>query len=93
MIVYDKEIKKLIGTEEITYMGNIIKINKTEEEPNILLLTNQKLYNLKSKKNVKSKISISTIIGLTKSSQSDEFIIHIEKMKMIFIIKVKIKEK
>ena len=43
--IVDKEIKKLIGTEEITYTGNIIKINKTEEEPNILLLTNQKLYN------------------------------------------------
>ena len=66
--IVDKEIKKLIGTEEITYTGNIIKINKTEEEPNILLLTNQKLYNLKSKKIVKSKISISTIIGLTTSS-------------------------
>ena len=91
--IVDKEIKKLIGTEEITYTGNIIKINKTEEEPNILLLTNQKLYNLKSKKIVKSKISISTIIGLTTSSQSDEFIIHYRENENDFHYKSENKRK
>ena len=72
----DKEIKKLINSEDIMYTGNVIKINKTEEEQNIIILTNEKLYNLRPKKILKSKIPILTISGITTSSQSDEFIIH-----------------
>ena len=72
----DKEIKKIINSEDIMYTGNVIKINKTEEEQNIIILTNEKLYNLRPKKILKSKIPILTISGITTSSQSDEFIIH-----------------
>jgi hypothetical protein len=72
----DKEIKKLINSEDIIYTEYLIKFNKTKEEPNIILLTNVKLYNLKPKKIFNSKIRISMISGITVSSQNDEFIIH-----------------
>ena len=72
----DKEIKKLINSEDIIYTEYLIKFNKTKEEPNIIILTNLKLYNLKPKKIFNSKIPISMISGITISSQNDEFIIH-----------------
>ncbi len=72
----DKEIKKLINSEDIIYTEYLIKFNKTKEEPNIIILTNLKLHNLKPKKIFNSKIPISMISGITISSQNDEFIIH-----------------
>ena len=89
----DKEIKKLINSEDIVYTGNLIKYNKTEEEPNILILTNQKLYNLKPKKILKSKIPISIISGITTSSQNDEFIIHSTELENDFHYKSEKKRK
>lgn len=72
----DPDILKMIGDETLIFTGKITKENRfwTKQERNILV-TNIAIYNMK-KKEVKRRIDISKIRGLTVSKQSDEFVIH-----------------
>lgn len=72
----DRDILKIIDNEKIYYSGNIIKINQIgkNQERNIIL-TNRHVYNFK-KKSMKRKIPLTSILGLSYSKLSDEFIIH-----------------
>ncbi len=72
----DQQIKKLIRTETVLFSNKVVKINKysISQERNILI-TNKAIYNLK-KKELKRRIEISSLKGITVSSQSDEFVLH-----------------
>lgn len=74
--INDNDIKKLVRTETILYSDKIIKINKysMSQERNILI-TDNAIYNLK-KKDLKRRIEIKTIKGITVSKLTDEFVIH-----------------
>lgn len=74
----DPEIKAMIGHEDIYYSGKIIKIHKgffTSNQERTLLITDQALYNLKEK-NIKRRIEIGNIKGISISGLSEQFIIH-----------------
>ena len=72
----DKDILKLLDKEKIYYSEDIIKINQSgKNQERIFLLTNKNIYNLK-KKTLKKKLSLTSIIGISYSSLSNEFIIH-----------------
>ena len=62
--------------EEIQFSDKILKINKHnwKQERNILI-TDKAIYNLK-KLSLKRRIDFKTVIGITLSKQSDEFVIH-----------------
>ena len=67
---------KLLRDEPICFSDNIIKINKYgwHQKRNIII-TDKALYNLK-KKDLKRRIKLSVIRGVTLSKVTDEFIIH-----------------
>ena len=72
----DKDILKIIGNEKIFYSENIVKINQVgKNQERNFLLTNKHVYNFK-KKTMKRKIPLTSILGLSYSSVSNEFIIH-----------------
>lgn len=79
----DKEIKKLIkdgntviNKENIYFSDKIIKINHYGfSQERQILVTNRALYNLK-KKELKRRIDLSFIRGITISSILDEFVVH-----------------
>ena len=64
--------------EEILFSDKIKKINKSNWTQNrYILLTDKAIYNLKNK-TLKRRIDYKTIIGITLSKLSDEFVIHCE---------------
>ena len=68
--------KNITRDEEIQLSDNIIKIKKTGWKQNYnLLLTDKAMYNLRIKY-IKHRIDYKSIIGITTSKQSDEFVIH-----------------
>lgn len=74
----DKEIKKLIKDETILFTDKISKINNYgfNQERN-LIVTDKALYNTK-KKDLKRRIDITLLLGITisKAQDVDEFVIH-----------------
>ena len=72
----DKDILKIINEEKIYYSECIVKINQAgKNQERNFVLTNKYVYNFK-KKNLKRKIPITSILGLSYSTISNEFIIH-----------------
>ena len=72
----DKDILKIINNEKIYYSECIIKINQLgKNQERNFILTNKHVYNFK-RKTLKRKIPLTSILGLSYSSISDEFIIH-----------------
>ena len=72
----DKEILKQLDNEKIFFSDIIVKINQIgKNQERIFILTNKHVYNFK-KKTLKRKIPLSSILGLSYSSISNEFIIH-----------------
>ena len=72
----DKDFLRIIDNEKIYYSEDIIKINQAgKNQERIFLLTNKHIYNFK-KKTLKKKLPLTSIIGISYSSISDEFIIH-----------------
>lgn len=72
----DKDILKIIDNEKIFYSENIVKINQVgKNQERNFILTNKHVYNFK-KKTMKRKIPLTSILGLSYSSVSNEFIIH-----------------
>ena len=72
----DKDILKIIEKEKIYYSENIVKINQVgKNQERNFILTNKHVYNFK-KKTMKRKIPLTSILGLSYSSISNEFIIH-----------------
>ena len=72
----DKEIFKLINGETIYYSNKVHKYNSfsLKQERN-LLLTNKCIYNLQNKK-IKRQMKYDEMLGITFSSQSNEFVVH-----------------
>ena len=70
------EIKNIIKNEIILFSDKILKINRFgfNQERNIII-TNCAIYNIK-KKELKRKIPLNVILGITISKISEEFIIH-----------------
>ena len=75
----DYSIKKNITRdEELQFSDKIQKINKNGwKQGRNMLLTDKAIYNLK-KLSLKRRIDYKTIIGMTLSRQSNEFVIHCE---------------
>ena len=78
---YSKDYKitnNITRDEEILFSDKIKKINKKgwNQDRNIIL-TDKAIYNLK-KTQLKRRIDYKTIIGITVSKISDEFVIHCE---------------
>jgi serum/glucocorticoid-regulated kinase 2 len=72
----NKDILKIITDEKLLFSSQIIKINaKGYEQQRNLLITSKALYNLK-KKELKRRIDISKLTGITISRKSDQFVIH-----------------
>jgi hypothetical protein len=74
----DKEIKKLVKDETILFTDKVGKINNYgfNQERN-LIVTDKALYNTK-KKDLKRRIDLTLLFGITisKASDVDEFVIH-----------------
>ena len=74
----DKEIKAMLGHEDIYYSDKIIKIRQgifSSNQERTILITNLAIYNLKGKEK-KREIKIENLSGITISKISDQFIIH-----------------
>ena len=72
----DKDILKIINNEKIYYSECLVKINSVgKNQERNFVLTNKHIYNFK-KKTMKRKIPLTSILGLSYSSVSNEFIIH-----------------
>jgi len=72
----NQQLQKHFQSESILFSNLILKINKysiTQER--IIVITNKAIYNLK-KENVKRRIEINKLIGITISKSSNEFVIH-----------------
>ena len=76
----DEVIRKILQYEIIYFSDRIEKINKygIKQERN-LIITNKAIYNLE-KKNLKRRIDIKIVKGVTTSSENDEFVIHCIEM-------------
>ena len=89
----DKDILKMLDDDEkIYYSECLIKIhNSGKSQERIFIITNKNIYNFK-KKNLKKKISLTSILGLSYSTMSDEFIIHVktEEHDYLYISETKI---
>ena len=75
----DKEFLKIIdNNEKIYYSKSLVKVNQSgKNQERNFVITNKNVYNCK-KKNLKGKISLTSILGMTYSTKSDEFIIHLK---------------
>jgi len=72
----DKEIRKIINNEIILYSDAITKINRHgQAQDRSLIITNLALYNLK-KKELKRRVEIKNIKGISCSSENKELVIH-----------------
>ena len=70
------EIKKIIDKEQLLFSDKIYKKNSyglTQER--YIVITNNAIYNLKGKQ-LKRKIEISKLKGITNSSKTNEFVLH-----------------
>jgi len=71
-----KEIKLITKNETILFSDKLIKINRFGwSQERIILITENGIYNLK-KKELKRRIPLQIILGITISKNSDEFVIH-----------------
>ena len=71
--------KNITRDEELQFSDKISKINKNGwKQKRIMLLTDKAIYNLK-KSSLKRRIDYKTIIGMTLSALSNEFVIHCEE--------------
>lgn len=72
----DKEILKLIDNEKVYYSDCVVKINQIgKNQERNFILTNKHVYNF-NKKKLRRKIHLASILGLSYSTISNEFIIH-----------------
>ena len=72
----DKEIKDIIKDEQLLLSTNIIKINQYNmSQDRTFLITSAAIYNLK-KKDLKRRIVLKDVRGITISSLTDEFVLH-----------------
>lgn len=72
----DKAIKNIIKDEIIQFSDKVIKINRFGmNQERVIMITNKGIYNLK-KKELKRKIEMDKIRGITISKLSDEFVLH-----------------
>ena len=72
----NNNISKIIKDEILYYSDSLVKINqKSSEQQRNLLITSKALYNFK-KKELKRRIEISKLTGITVSKISNEFVIH-----------------
>ena len=74
----DPDIKEIIGSECILFSDKIQKIHKglfKQNQQRNFVITDQAIYNLKNKE-LRRRIEIKNIKGLTLSKLSDQFIIH-----------------
>lgn len=72
----DKDILKLIDNEKVYYSDCIVKINQIgKNQERNFILTNKHVYNF-NKKKLRRKIHLASILGLSYSTLSNEFIIH-----------------
>lgn len=72
----DKSIKSILKDEKILFSDKIIKINRYNmSQDRQLVITNKAIYNFK-KKEMKRKILLSVILGISISKLTDEFVIH-----------------
>ena len=70
------EIKNIINDEILLFSDKILKINRFGfNQERIIIITNCGIYNIK-KKELKRKIPLNVILGITISKTSEEFIIH-----------------
>lgn len=72
----DKDVRKYIRDEVVLFSDQIIKINRFSvcQDRNILI-TPKAIYNLK-KKDLKRRIDVNTIKGITCTQTTSEFVIH-----------------
>ena len=86
----DTEMKKKLGNEKIFYSGKIIKrniekiFNKDQERS--LLITNIAIYNIK-KTEIKRRIKIEDLYGITYSKESNQFILHFNQNDYDYLFK------
>ena len=73
-------IKERLGDENIVFSDTVTKIatdklfGKSQERK--MLITNQAIYNIKGDSEIKRRIRIEDIRGITISKTSDQFIVH-----------------
>ena len=76
----DPQIKAILSHEEIYYSGKIIKVRQgifSSNQERIIIITDKAIYNLKEKeKEMKRRIDLDNIAGVTISKITDQFIIH-----------------
>jgi serine/threonine protein kinase len=71
-----KDVKKNLKNEIILYTNEINKINKNGwSQTRNILISNSAIYNYE-KTDLKRRIDVKTVKGVTASSESDEFIVH-----------------
>ena len=71
-----KEIKSITKNETILFSDKLIKINRYGwSQERIIIITEYGIYNLK-KKELKRRIPLQIILGITISKNSSEFVIH-----------------
>jgi serum/glucocorticoid-regulated kinase 2 len=72
----DKSILEIIKDEQILFTDKVTKTNRFGfSQERIIMVTNKAIYNLK-KKSLKRRIEIASILGITISKLTDEFVIH-----------------
>lgn len=82
IIKMQKKAKVPLCAETIKFSDFVIKINrKGKEQTRIMIITNLAIYNVlpdkKSIKKCKRRINIQTLVSVTVSSVSDEFVLHV----------------
>ena len=85
----DPQIKQKLGNEKIMYSDKIQKkkfgfFGKFQDR--ILLITNKAIYNFK-KTEIKRRIKIEDLYGITYSRQSNEFILHFNENDYDYLFK------
>ena len=85
----DEKIKQKLGNEKIMYSHKIQKkkfwfFGKFQDR--ILLITNKAIYNFK-KTEIKRRIKIEDLYGITYSRQSNEFILHFNENDYDYLFK------
>ena len=73
----NSELKKIIETESLLFSDNILKINRLGiRQERMIVLTKKALYNIKNKTVIRRRTELKSIIGITATENTDEFIIH-----------------
>ena len=72
----DKSIRSVLKDEVLLYSDKIIKINRYNmSQDRQIVITNKAVYNFK-KKELKRRIELNKIRGISISKLTDEFVIH-----------------